>query len=357
MAVSKILTELKNIFSTPSYADRIPEAVRTKIAANGFGTGDKYTPDEYNAIYGQLLNMVAKIQNFGFEYEGVDFEKYNKGFIEAGDAIIDNFIDLADVGTIPTLINAAGDNGGATTVDPYKIKWANVKTAYYVGTYDLQYQVTTRLLEVKKAFMSDASITNFVTLCRSVLPESLKYDRYLITRNMLASGDIYATNATKDFAITPTSEAEPIFSAEQANTIISVMHDYADALRYNTTKYNKLGVHSATKTGNMVLFINRGVYNALKTAMKNVYHNEIDFGVDRIEMLPDFGETAATSGQFACILDERGIYLWDTLQPYSWDIWNGSGLYWNTFLSYQGKIGYALHRNAVRFTLSEKAAG
>lgn len=353
MAVSKILTELASIFSTPSYSSRIPAATQEKISANGFGTAGKYTPNEYNEIYGQLLNMVAKIQNFGFEYEGVDFEKYNKGFISAGDAILDNFIDLADVGTIPKLINAAGDNSGATTVDPYKIKWANVKTAYYVGTYDLQYQVSTRLVEVEKAFLSDSGITNFVAKCRSVLPESLKYDRYLIVRNMLADSAIY--KVSKDFAVAAVDDSEPIFNETQANTIISVIHDYADSMRYNTTAYNKLGVHSATKSGNMVLFINRGIYNALKTAMKNVYHNEIDFGVDHIEMLPDFGEKAATSGQFACILDDLGIYLWDTLQPYSWDIWNGSGLYWNTFLSYQGKIGYALHRNAVRFTLSEKA--
>lgn len=355
MAQANILSQLQTIFSSPSYATRIPEDVRNKIAANGFGNAEAYTPDDYNAIYGQMLNMVAKIQNFAFEYAGVDFEKYNKGFIAAGDAILDNFIDLADVGTIPKLINAAGNNGGATTVDPYKIKWANVKTAYYVGTYDLQYMVTTRLLEVKKAFLTDNSVQNFVTLCRSVLPESLKYDKYLIVRNMLATETIY--KVSKDFAITSPSANEPVFTAEQALNIITTIKDYADAMRFNTTAYNKLGVHSASDKGNEVLFINKGIYTALKNAMKNVYHNEIDFGVDSIEELPDFGDTAAQSGQFACILDKRGLYLWDTLQPYMWDIWNGSGLYWNTFLSYQGKIGYALHRNAVRFTLSEKAAG
>lgn len=355
MAQANVLSQLQNIFSSPSYATRIPEDVRTKIATNGFGNAEAYTPDEYNAIYGQLLNMVAKIQNFGFKYAGVDFEKYNKGFISAGDAILDNFIDLADVGSIPKLVNAAGTNGGVTTVDPFKIKWANVKTAYYVGTYDLQYMVTTRLLEVKKAFMTDNSVQNFVTLCRSVLPESLKYDKYLIVRNMLATETIY--KVSKDFTITSPSANEPIFTAEQALGIITTIKDYADAMRFNTTAYNKLGVHSASDDGNEVLFINKGVYTALKNAMKNVYHNEIDFGVDSIEELPDFGDTAAQSGQFACILDKRGLYLWDTLQPYMWDIWNGSGLYWNTFLSYQGKIGYALHRNAVRFTLSEKAAG
>ena len=101
--------------------------------------------------------------------------------------------------------------------------------------------------------------------------------------------------------------------------------------------------------------LNTGVYNALATAMKNVYHNEIDFGVGEVILIPDFGEKAVESGQFASIVDERGLYLYDTLEPYEWTIWNGKGLYWNTFLSYRGKIAYALHRNSVRFTLKESA--
>lgn len=350
-----ILNQLASIFSTPSYATRIPEATRNKITANGFGTAGEYTPDEYNEIYDQLLNMVAKQVNYSFKYAGIDFEKYSKGFLAYGDAILDNYVDIADVGTIPTLINASGDNSGAKTVDPYTIKWANVKTAYYIGTYDLQYQVTTRLTDVKKAFISDSSVTNFINQCRTVLPESLKFDRYLIFRNMLASEAIYA--ATKDFEITPSNENEPVFTPEQAILIISQIKNYVDALKFNTNSYNKLGVYSDTEADNVVIFMNMGIYNQLKTALKNVYHNEIDFGTTNLELIPDFGETAATTGQFASILDKRGIYLYDTLMPYMWDIWNGKGLYWNTYLSYQGKIAYGLHRNSIRFTLSEVTGG
>lgn len=348
-----ILKQLADIFSSPSYADRISAATRAKIAANGFGTNGEYSPDEYNEIYSNLLNMVAKIQNFGFEYSGLDLNKYSKGFIAFGDAIIDNFIDIAEQGNIPKLINSEKNNGGVTTTDPYKIKWANVFTGYYVGDYDLQYQVTTKIDQVKKAFISEAGVTNFVALCKNVLPESLKLDRWLIFRNMLASANIY--KVTKNFEVTPANENEPVFTADQAMTIISVIRDYAYALENNNTAYNRMGAHSNTPTSNRVLFINKGIYNALATAMKNVYHNEIDFGVGSIELIPDFGETALTSGQFAAILDDRGIYLYDTLEPYQWTIWTGEGLYWNTFLSYRGKIAYALHRNSVRFTLSETA--
>lgn len=346
-----MLSQLATIFSSPSYADRISAATRQQIATNGFGTNGAYEPDQYNEIYGNLLNMVAKIQNFGFTFAGIDFQRFSKGFLAYGDAIIDNFIDIADQGNIPKLINAAGDNSGVTTVDPYTIKWANVLTGYYVGDYDLQYQFTTKIDQVKKAFISEAGITNFVSICKNVLPESLKFDRYLICRNLLASSAIY--KVSKTFTVTPVNENEPVFSADQAMTIISQIRNYAYALENNNTIYNRMGAHSNTETRHRILFINKGIYNALATAMKNVYHNEIDFGVGEVILIPDFGETALTSGQFACIVDDRGLMLYDTLEPYEWTIWNGKGLYWNTFLSYRGKIAYGLHRNAVRFLLAE----
>lgn len=348
MAVANVLTKLAAIFASPSYAARIPESVRTKIATNGFGSTE-YTPDEYNAIYSSLLNMVAKQTNHAFRYYGIDFEKYNKGFLAYGDVIIDNYVDLADVGTIPTLINTKGDNGGVTTVDPFSIKWANVKTAYYVGTYELQYAMTTRMLEVKKAFISDSNVTNFIALCRSVLPESCRYDRWLIFRNMLASDTIYSS--TTDYELSADTIAP-----EDALQIILMIKNVADAMSNMTTKYNKLGVTTATDKSDLVLWINKGIYSAIKNAMKNVYHNEVDFGVGAIEELPDFGESAATTGQFAALTDRRGIYLYDTLSPFMDTIWNPKGLYWNNFLSYQGKIAYGLHYNAAKFTLSQKAA-
>lgn len=347
MAVATYLQKLASIFASPAYNTRIPQSVQAKITANGFGSTE-YTPDEYNAIYSALLNMVAKQTNYGFKYYGIDFEKYNKGFLGYGDVIIDNYVDLADVDTIPTLINTAKNNGGVTTVDPFQIKWANVKTAYYVGTYDLQYTMTTRMLEVKKAFISDANVVNFISLCRSVLPESCRYDRWLIFRNMLASPAIY----NKSFNYELSTDGIP---AEDALQIILMIKNVADAMTNMTTAYNKLGVTTSTELSDLVLWINKGVYNALKNAMKNVYHNEIDFGVGKVELLPDFGENALTTGQFAALTDRNGIYLYDTLSPYMDSIWNPKGLYWNNILSYQGKIAYSLHRNSAMFTLTQKA--
>ncbi len=355
MAANSIITKLANIFQSPSYADRIPEATRQAIKKNGFGNMGVYSQNQLNDIYGALINTISKQNIYSFKYSGIDIERYNKGFITHGDVIIDTFIDVADVTAIPTPINAEGDNSGVTTVDPYVIKWANIKTGYYQGDYSLHYHVTTMEDLVKKAFISDSNMTSFVAQCRAVLPESLKLDRYLIFRNLLAADVIY--KVTKDFEVALPDPDRLVFSQEDAMNIISTIKTYSESLENNTAVYNRLGATSNTEKEFRVLFINKGIYNALKTSLKNVYHNEIDFGVGRIEEIPDFGETASTSGQFASIVDERGLMLYDTLRPYEWTIFNGAGpIYWNTFLNYRGKIFYALHRNAVRFTLSEKSA-
>lgn len=352
MSANSIITALSSIFSSPSYATRIPEATRTAIEKNGLGNIGAYTTNELNDIYSALANTIARQNVYSFNYAGIDIDRYFKGLLTHGDVIVDTFVDLADVSAIPTPINSGRDNSGVTTVDPYIIKWANIKTAYYQGDYSLHYHVTTMEDLVRKAFISDSNLTSFVAQCRNVLPESLKYDRYLIFRNMLANENLY--KVTKDFEVTLPNENALMFTPDDAMNIVSTIKTYGDAMENNTGAYNKLGATSNTEKEHRVLFINKGIYNALKTSLKNVYHNEIDFGEGRLELVPDFGETAATTGQFACWVDDRGIMLYDTLRPEMWTIFNGAGpIYWNTFLNYRGKIFYALHRNAVRFTLSQ----
>lgn len=347
MAAANLLGTIKAIFSSPTYSSRIPQSVRTDIENNTFGTTD-YDFETLNAVYSELVNLIAKAETFSFKYSGVDYDKWNKGRLAVGDVIRDTYVNIADCKPFPKIINTAANNSGVTTVDPYVINHPKMKVAYYFGTYSLQYSVTTTLWEVQKAFLSESAMFDFVAQARGVLPESMQLDRWLIFQNMLGSSDIYA--ATHDY------EIGDDLTAEDAMQMVSDIRIYAKAMQWNTTKYNKLGVLAEGMKGSSVLFINSGIYNLMKTRLMTVYHNDIDFGVDEIVEIPDFGEAATTSGIYAAILDSRGIYLYDTKSPTMWSIYNGAGEYTNTWLNYQGKIGYALHRNAVSFTLTQATA-
>ena len=60
MAANSIITKLANIFQSPSYADRIPEATRQAIKKNGFGNMGVYSENQLNDIYGALIYGVHR---------------------------------------------------------------------------------------------------------------------------------------------------------------------------------------------------------------------------------------------------------------------------------------------------------
>lgn len=355
MAAANLLATFREIFSSPTYTGRIPQSVRTDIANNKFGSGD-YDFETLNAVYSEMTNLISRANNYGFRYSGIDFQRFSKGRLAVGDIIRDTYVDVADARAFPKIINTANDNGGVSTVDPFVINHPNIHVAYYFGSYSLQYLVTTRIWDVQKAFLSEDNMYEFVQIARGVLPESLQLDRWLIFQNMLGT-PFNATPAqnTSIYAKNFDFEVGNEMTSDDVLNVVSKIRTVAKAMEWNTTAYNKLGVMADGMRGNSVLFINSGVYQLMKTVLQTVYHNELDFGVTDIIEIPDFGENAATSGQFAALLDSRGIYLYDVNSPNMWSIYNGAGEYTNTWLNYMGKIGYALHRNSCSFTLSQSA--
>lgn len=348
--MSQLLTAIKGIFNDPEYTNRIPTAVQTEINNIQHGT-DSLTTTTANVIYEALVNKWAKQDIYSFEFNDVDLTRYDKGYLAYGDIIEDDYIDVATARAFPALTQ-----GG--TVDPYIINKATVKPSYYMGTYALQYWVTTRTMEVKKAFISENSLNNFVGRSRSVLPESLKLDRYLIYRNMLATMPMAKTFTTNVATPTDTNDFISMLTPDQVQDIIVKISMAVEAASKSNTQWNKLGVMNSCPKSRMNLIINAGLYRLMKAVLYNSYHDVIDFGLDESQIIPisGFGSTAATNGLYAVLIDETAFKAYTTEMPNMENIYNPAGKYWNTWLTYQGKMGYSLHAISAAFYLEETEA-
>lgn len=345
----KLLEALVDLFGSPEYSDRIPQAVRTKIASNGFGSVELDT-DTANEIFSVLQNKWARQDLYSFTFEDTDLTRFDKGYLAFGDIIEDDYIDVATARQFPAI-----KDGG--TVDPFKINLPKVKPSYYIGTFTLQYWTTTRTMEVKKAFMSENACNNFISRARNVLPESLKLDRFLIIRYMLASMPYAQTVNIEIAQITNENDlinhslyvlrCKPRYRVKMASK----------ALAKSNKKYNKLGVMNSTPKSEQILFINAGVRALMSSILYNTYHNNIDFEIpsENIIEISGFGSDGADKGLWAVLVDGRQIKAYTTENPDLENIYNPAGKYWNTWLTYQGKISYALHASSVAFTMSEKA--
>lgn len=349
--MASILTAIKGIFNDPEYSQRIPSAVQTEIQNMGYGQ-DSLSAVAANAIFDALVNKWAKQDIYSFEFNDIDLTRYDKGYLAFGDIIEDDYIDIASANAMPTL-----SNGGS--VDPFVINYPTVKPSYYIGTYALQYSVTTRSMEVKKAFISENATNNFISRARSVLPQSLKLDRYLIFRNMLATMPVAQSFTTTIATPTEADTFLDMLSPENVQDIIIKISLAVEAAAKSSTAWNKLGVMNSCPKKRMNLIINAGLYRIMKAVLYNSYHDAIDFGLDENQIIPisGFGSTAAENGLFAVLIDEDAFKAYTTEMPDMENIYNPRGKYWNTFLTYQGKMGYSLHAISAAFYLEESEAG
>lgn len=351
MAVSPMIAAMANIFATPDYAGRIPENVRNEISNGNFGQ-TTYDQTTKNAIMDTLVDKIARQDIYGFEYNNFDGRQYEKGYLPYGGIIEDDFIEAMKADNVKRLPSKTNqDEYQLADYDPFKINYPSVKPSYYMLKTFMQYRVTTTYDMMKRAFTSEAGATNFIQRVRGVLPESGKLDKYLLFRNMLTADELY-TEAGK--VALPVVGAN--MTAEESINIVKTIRDYVSAIKWNTTKYNKLGVLTSTKKDDMVLFMAEGIYNAISSAQYNAYHKDLDFGCE-VQLLDGFGANAATTGMFAVLADKRAIKIYKWQEDRMDNIYNPTAEgYWNTFYSFGELMGYAMHANIIQFRLTNGQA-
>lgn len=351
MAVSSIVTALRNVFATPEYANRIPKYVRDAITTGNFGQSS-FPQNEMNQVMDALVDKISRQNIYGFQYNNFDATRYEKGYLGAGGIIEDDYIQAQiadDITLLPSKTNQ-GDYNFAN-FDPFKINYANVSPSYYFLKVFMQYHTTTTLDIMKRAFISDGGATDFIQRVRSVLPESGKLDKYLLFRNMLTSATLY--NGVSQSSTVELPVAGTTMTAQESINIVKTIRNYVKALQWNTTKYNKSGVLTSSRAEDLTLFITTGILNELSSAQYNAYHRDLDFGC-KVQEIDGFGTPAATSGQFAVLLDDRGVNIYSWSPDRMDNIWNPKGEgYWNTFYSFGSLMGYAMHANIVAFNLTD----
>lgn len=352
MAVSPIITALAGVFATPEYANRIPLKVRQDIANGNFGQTD-YDQTIKNQIMDVMVDKISKQEIYSFQYNNLDATRFEKGYLPYGGIVEDDFIEAMVADNVKDLPSKTYQGTyELADFDPFKINYPSVKPSYYFLKTFMQYHVTTTYDVMKRAFTSEAGATNFIQRIRGVLPESGKLDRYLMFRNMLTVESIYTSAGIVECPVAGAS-----ITAQESIDIVKNIRNYVNALSWNTTKYNKLGVLTSSKNEDLVLFISTGVMNELSSAQYNAYHKDLDFGCEVIE-LDGFGTPALTTGQFAVLADKRAIKIYKWQSDRMDNIWNPvSQGYWNTYYSFGELYGYAMHANLIQFRLTQAQAG
>lgn len=308
-----------------------------------------------NAFLTALWNRIAKVIITSRLYQNpLAFAK--KGILEYGETIEELFVQMAQPYQF--------DPDEAEDI-VFKRRIPDVKSAFHSLNYQKYYPTTVSNEQLRQAFLSYESLSDFINRIIEQIYTAANYDEYIVMKYMLARQVLAGNIATVKI---------PEVSASNARAVTTTMVGFARGLEFMSNKYNQQGVRTYTDRSSL--------YMILDTDLSSIFDVEVlalSFNMDKAELLgrqiyvDGFGNidgerlaqifkddpyttyTPFTSAELATLKSLRGImfdkdYLmvYDNLNETT-EIQNPLGLYWNYFYHSWKTFSTSPFANAIAF--------
>lgn len=310
-------------------------------------------PAMANQFISALVNRIASVRVrstvFNNPYVGL-----KKGFLEFGETVEEIFVEIAK----------------GRTFDPEKAEvrelrrsLPDVRSAFHIMNWSVQYPVTVTETDLRKAFLSMDGVQDLIARIVDSVYKAAEYDEYLLTKYLI----IKAVSHGKMYPIAidglTATDLGPAAVAFRANS---------NQLTFLDTKFNASGVHTNTPKTDQIIFMDStfnaqfdvnvlaGAFNMDKADfMGNMYlidswdtfDNE-RFDVIRAEsdMIEEVTaeELALMKYVKAVLVDREWFQLYDNVAKFT-EKYVASGDYWNYFFRVEKTISSSPFSNALVF--------
>lgn len=331
------------------YQAAVPEVTSAKdIPAVGdaiFGY-----PGGANKFLGALLNRIAlvKIKSMTFNNPLVNFKK---GYIETGETIEEVFVQIAKAREFSVEKAEARE---------FKRTIPDVRTAFHMMNWRVQYPVTVQRRDLQQAFVSLDGVTMLINRIVDSVYQAAEYDEYLLFKYLL----IKAISKGKAYPIEVDSTDLKDAAAK--------FRGYSNLIEFPSDKYNAYGVTTNTKKADQYIFMD-SMYNAefdvnvLASAFNmdkaefmgklTLVDNWTAFDNDRFSVIREnsdmieevtAAELALMANVKAVVVDAEWFQVYDNLTEFS-ETFVASGLYWNYFLNIWKTVSSSPFSNMLVF--------
>lgn len=314
------------------YQTRIP--VATKENMNELATSllsQDYFP-QLNQFIGSLINRIGFtfIKNRGV-WRNI-LKQFKKGQIPYGTDVQEIFVDMAKAKSF--------DMQRAET-EVFKREIPNVYVAYHRMDRQDLYKVTITREQLQLAFVNEYGLADLMTQLQLSLVRGDEYDEYLLTKQLFTQ---YFSKGL--FSIVTVDD--PMESQDNTKALLESIRGTSNALTFNSTNFNAMGVNTYTYKDDMVILLNPYVearidVQALAYAF-NMSKAEIE---DRVIVVDALGGEEMKD-VYAILVDRDWFMIWDKLYE-SGSIYNPEGLYWNNTLHHWEILSTSQFCNAVAF--------
>ena len=329
---------LNNIRSnaTENYKNFVPTASANTDSIKEIGAVIMQYDALQNEFIHSLINRIGMVIITSKTFYN-PWAMFKKGMIELGETVEEIFANVAK----PYTYDPAD---AATTL--YAREIPDVRAAFHVMNYQIQYPVTISQDQLRQAFLSWQGITELVAKIIEALYTSANYDEFMVMKYLLAK---HILNGR--FYPAVISEA----TAANASAIVSTVKGVSNIIEFPNTKYNMSGVLAHSPKSDQILLVDSKFdaimdVNVLATAFNM---DKAEFMGQRV-LVDSFGtldtarlallfaknpnyvaltadELAALNAIPAVLVDRDFFMVFDNLIQMT-DIYNPKGLYWNYFL-------------------------
>ena len=307
-------------------------------------------PQFANQFLSALVNRIALVRVNSATFNNA-YAELKKGVLEFGETVEEVFVGIAKAREF-SVEKAASREFQRTIPD--------VRTAFHVMNWRVQYPVTIQNDDLKMAFTSINGVQDLIAKIVDQVYTAAEYDEFLLFKYLIIKG-------------VNKGSMKPVYfdSGDIKNAAVS-FRGTSNLLTFMKTDFNSAGVHTATPKKDQYIFMDANFnaqydVNVLAAAFNM---DKADF-MGHLKLIDDFTtfdndrfsiiransdmieevsstELAAMANIKAVLVDREWFQIYDNLNKFT-EVYVNSGLYWNYNYHVWKTISYSPFSNAVAF--------
>lgn len=309
-----------------------------------------------NQFINALVNRIAQVRVKSAQFNNA-YANLKKGFLEFGETVEEVFVNIT---------KARGFSVEKANAREFKRTLPDVKSAFHVMNYRVQYPITIQNEDLKRAFLSFSGVEDLIAKIVGAVNVAAEYDEFLLFKYLIIKGVSHG----KMYPVA--------VDTSNFNNCATAFRGYSNQITFMSDKYNASHVKTTTPKNDQYIFMDAmfnaqydvnvlaAAFNMEKAEFSGKLHLIDDFTTfdnDRFteiradstaleEVTTD--ELALMKNVKAILIDGEWFQIYDELSQFS-ETFVASGLYWNYFYNVWKTVSTSPFSNAIVFVDSAAA--
>ena len=310
-----------------------------------------------NQFINALVNRIALVNVKSATFNNA-YAELKKGYLEFGETVEEVFVNIA---------KAREFSVDKAEAREFKRTLPDVRTAFHVMNYRVQYPITIQDEDLRQAFLSVNGVQDLIAKIIDSVYTASEYDEYLLFKYLLIKG------------ITGGKMYPVSIGTGELKECASKFRGMSNQLTFMSTKYNADGVTTTTPKNDQYIFMD-SMFNAeydvnvlasafnmdkatfsgkLKliddwTTFDNERFKQIIENSDTMELVTN-EELAMMKNVKAVLVDSEWFQVYDNHNKMT-ETYVASGQYWNYFYNVWKTVSSSPFSNAIVFVTGETSA-